>query len=312
MQPLVILVGPTAVGKTAASIGLAKALNGEIISGDSMQIFRGLDIGTAKITVSEMAGVPHHLLDIKEPWETFSVAEFKERADAAIAQIAGRGKMPILVGGTGFYINSVLYDYHFGEADCDLAYRQYLQQYAIQNGKEALWKLLNEQDPKSAQRLHSNDTKRVIRALEVLYVTGVPASERQYTVDKRSMRYQAAYLALNLPRDILYQRINQRVDLMIAQGLEQEVRQALVQGVPKNALSMTSLGYRQMIQYLDGEISLEKAIELIKRDTRHFAKRQLTWFRHDPNIQWVEKLGKSEAEIEAELLQLTRQTLRQG
>ena len=312
MQPLVILVGPTAVGKTAASIGLAKALNGEIISGDSMQIFRGLDIGTAKITVSEMAGVPHHLLDIKEPWETFSVAEFKERADAAIAQIAGRGKMPILVGGSGFYINSVLYDYHFGEADCDLAYRQYLQQYAIQNGKEALWKLLNEQDPKSAQRLHSNDTKRVIRALEVLYVTGVPASERQYTVDKRSMRYQAAYLALNLPRDILYQRINQRVDLMIAQGLEQEVRQALVQGVPKNALSMTSLGYRQMIQYLDGEISLEKAIELIKRDTRHFAKRQLTWFRHDPNIQWVEKLGKSEAEIEAELLQLTRQTLRQG
>ncbi len=138
MQPLVILVGPTAVGKTVASIGLAKALNGEIISGDSMQIFRGLDIGTAKITVSEMAGVPHHLLDIKEPWETFSVAEFKERADAAIAQIAGRGKLPILVGGTGFYINSVLYDYHFGEANCDLAYRQYLQQYVIQKWQRSL------------------------------------------------------------------------------------------------------------------------------------------------------------------------------
>lgn len=147
MQPLVILVGPTAVGKTAASIGLAKALNGEIISGDSMQVFRGLDIGTAKITASEMAGIPHHLLDIKEPWEAFSVAEFKERADAAIAQIAGRGKMPILVGGTGFYINSVLYDYHFGEADSDLAYRQQLQQYVTQHGKEALWKLLNKQDP---------------------------------------------------------------------------------------------------------------------------------------------------------------------
>ena len=311
MQPLVILVGPTAVGKTATSIGLAKALFGEIISGDSMQIFRGLDIGTAKITASEMAGVPHHLLDIKEPWETFSVAEFKERADAAIAQIAGRGKLPILVGGTGFYINSVLYDYHFGEANCDLAYRQYLQQYVAQHGKEALWKLLDEQDSKSAQRLHSNDTKRVIRALEVLHVTGVPVSERQHTVDKRSMRYQAAYLALNLPRDILYQRINQRVDLMIAQGLELEVRQALAQGVPKNALSMTSLGYRQMIQYLDGEISLEKAIELIKRDTRHFAKRQLTWFRHDPNIQWVEKQGKSDTEVEAQLLQLVRQTLAQ-
>lgn len=309
MQPLVILVGPTAVGKTAASIGLAKALNGEIISGDSMQVFRGLDIGTAKITASEMAGIPHHLLDIKEPWEAFSVAEFKERADAAIVQIAGRGKMPILVGGTGFYINSVLYDYHFGEADSDLAYRQQLQQYVTQHGKEALWKLLNKQDPKSAQRLHSNDTKRVMRALEVLHVTGIPASERQQTVDRQAMRYQAAYLALNLPRDILYQRINQRVDLMIAQGLEQEVRQALAQGVPKDALSMTSLGYRQMIQYLDGEISLEKAIDLIKRDTRHFAKRQLTWFRHDPNIQWVEKQGKSDAEVEAELLQLTRQAL---
>ncbi len=311
MQPLVILVGPTAVGKTAASIGLAKALNGEIISGDSMQVFRGLDIGTAKITASEMAGIPHHLLDIKEPWEAFSVAEFKERADAAIVQIAGRGKMPILVGGTGFYINSVLYDYHFGEADSDLAYRQQLQQYVTQHGKEALWKLLNKQDPKSAQRLHSNDTKRVMRALEVLHVTGIPASERQQTVDRQAMRYQAAYLALNLPRDILYQRINQRVDLMIAQGLEQEVRQALAQGVPKDALSMTSLGYRQMIQYLDGEISLEKAIDLIKRDTRHFAKRQLTWFRHDPNIQWVEKQGKSDAEVEAELVQLTRQALGQ-
>lgn len=309
MQPLVILVGPTAVGKTAASIGLAKALNGEIISGDSMQIFRGLNIGTAKITASEMAGVPHHLLDIKEPWETFSVAEFKERADAAIAQIAGRGRLPILVGGTGFYINSVLYDYHFGEADCDLAYRQYLQQYAAQYGKEALWKLLDAQDSKSAQRLHYNDIKRVIRALEVLHTTGVPASERQHVVDRQSMRYQAAYLALNLPRDILYQRINQRVDLMIAQGLEQEVRQALAQGVPENALSMTSLGYRQMIQYFNGEISLEKAIESIKRDTRHFAKRQLTWFRHDPNIQWIEKQGKSDAEIEAELLQLVRQAL---
>ena len=311
MQPLVILVGPTAVGKTAASIGLAKALNGEIISGDSMQVFRGLDIGTAKITASEMAGIPHHLLDIKEPWEAFSVAEFKERADAAIVQIAGRGKMPILVGGTGFYINSVLYDYHFGEADSDLAYRQQLQQYVTQHGKEALWKLLNKQDHKSAQRLHSNDTKRVMRALEVLHVTGIPASERQQTVDRQAMRYQAAYLALNLPRDILYQRINQRVDLMIAQGLEQEVRQALAQGVPKDALSMTSLGYRQMIQYLDGEISLEKAIDLIKRDTRHFAKRQLTWFRHDPNIQWVEKQGKSDAEVEAELVQLTRQALGQ-
>jgi tRNA dimethylallyltransferase len=297
------------VGKTAASIGLAKALNGEIISGDSMQIFRGLDIGTAKITPTEMAGVPHHLIDIKEPWETFSVAEFKERADAAIADIAQRGKLPILVGGTGFYVNSVLYDYHFGEADSDPAYRQELQDYLQQYGSEALWQRLQEQDPKSAERLHSNDTRRVMRALEVLHVTGIPASERQHTVDKQALRYQAAYLGLSLPREILYQRIDQRVDLMIAQGLEQEVRKALAQGVPQDALSMTSLGYRQMIQYFNGEISFDRAVELIKRDTRHFAKRQLTWFRHDPNLQWVEKQGKTEAQIEAELLQLVQKVL---
>lgn len=307
--PLVILVGPTAVGKTAASIGLAKALNGEIISGDSMQIFRGLDIGTAKITPEEMAGVPHHLIDIKDSWESFSAAEFKERADAAIADIYLRGKLPILVGGTGFYVNSVLYDYHFGETVTDEAYRQELTQYQEQHGKEALWQLLQQRDPQSAERLHSNDTKRIIRALEVLHLTGTPASQRQNTVDRQTMRYNAAYLALSLPRDMLYQRINQRVDLMMEQGLEQEVRRALDNGTPADALSMTSLGYRQMIQYLQGEISLEKAVELIKRDTRHFAKRQLTWFRHDPNIQWVDKEGKSEAEIEAELLQKVQQTL---
>lgn len=309
MNPLVILVGPTAVGKTAASIGLAKALHGEIISGDSMQIFRGLDIGTAKITSTEMEGIPHHLIDIKEPWEDFSVAEFKTLADAAISDIQKRGKLPIIVGGTGFYVNAVLYDYHFGEADTDEHYRKVLMDYQAEYGNQALWQLLDQQDPQSAQRLHCNDTKRVMRALEVLHMTGKPVSERQTVVDKQTMRYQAAYLGLSLPRDILYQRINLRVDQMMTQGLEQEVQQALKMGVPQNALSMTSLGYRQMIQYLNGEISIERAIELIKRDTRHFAKRQLTWFRHDPNLQWVEKQGKTEQQIEIELLQLVRQNV---
>ena len=308
-KSLVILVGPTAVGKTAASIGLAKALNGEIISGDSMQIFRGLDIGTAKITKEEMDGVPHHLIDIKEPYDSFSAAEFKRLADAAIADIHSRGKLPMIVGGTGFYVNSVLYEYHFGEADTDPAYREELQQFLDANGNEALWQLLQQKDPTSAERLHSNDTKRVMRALEVLYVTGKPASERQNAVDKQVMRYDAVYLALSLPRDVLYDRINHRVDIMMEQGLEQEVRDALAQGVPQDALSMTSLGYRQMIQYFNGEISLERAVELIKRDTRHFAKRQLTWFRHDPNIQWVEKQGKSEEQIQQELLHLVQQKL---
>ena len=302
LKPLVILVGPTAVGKTAASIGLAKALNGEIISGDSMQIFKGLDIGTAKITKEEMQGVPHHLIDIKEPWETFSVAEFKRLADEAIADIHDRGKMPIIVGGTGFYINSVLYEYHFGEADTDEAYRAELEQYAEAHGNEALWNILQEKDPDSAAKLHSNDTKRVIRALEVLHVTGIPASERQSTVDKQTMRYNAVYIALNMPREVLYDRINRRVDIMIQDGLEAEVRNALANGVAQDALSMTSIGYRQMIQYFNEEISFDRAVELIKRDTRHFAKRQLTWFRHDPNIQWVDKWGKTDEQVEAELL----------
>ena len=309
LKPLVILVGPTAVGKTAASIGLAKALNGEIISGDSMQIFRGLDIGTAKITKEEMQGVPHHLIDIKEPWETFSVAEFKRLADEAIADIHDRGKMPIIVGGTGFYINSVLYEYHFGEADTDEAYRAELEQYAEAHGNEALWNILQEKDPDSAAKLHSNDIKRVIRALEVLHVTGIPASERQSIVDKQTMRYNAVYIALNMPREMLYDRINRRVDIMIQDGLEAEVRTALANGTEQDALSMTSIGYRQMIQYFNEEISFDRAVELIKRDTRHFAKRQLTWFRHDPNIQWVDKWGKTDEQVEAELLALVHKKL---
>ena len=309
LKPLVILVGPTAVGKTAASIGLAKALNGEIISGDSMQIFKGLDIGTAKITKEEMQGVPHHLIDIKEPWETFSVAEFKRLADEAIADIQDRGKLPIIVGGTGFYINSVLYEYHFGEADTDEAYRAELEQYAEAHGNEALWNILQGKDPDSAAKLHSNDTKRVIRALEVLHVTGIPASERQSTVDKQTMRYNAVYIALNMPREVLYDRINRRVDIMIQDGLEAEVRNALANGVAQDALSMTSIGYRQMIQYFNEEISFDRAVELIKRDTRHFAKRQLTWFRHDPNIQWVDKWGKTDEQVEAELLAIVHDKL---
>ena len=310
LKPLVILVGPTAVGKTAASIGLAKALNGEIISGDSMQIFRGLDIGTAKITKEEMQGVPHHLIDIKEPWETFSVAEFKRLADEAIRDIHARGKLPIIVGGTGFYINSVLYEYHFGEADTDEAYRAELEQYAETYGNDALWNILQEKDPDSAAKLHSNDTKRVIRALEVLHVTGIPASERQSTVDKQTMRYNAVYIALNMPREVLYDRINRRVDIMIQDGLEAEVRTALANGTEQDALSMTSIGYRQMIQYFNEEISFDRAVELIKRDTRHFAKRQLTWFRHDPNIQWVDKWGKTDEQVEAELLAIVQKKLK--
>ena len=237
------------------------------------------------------------------------MAEFKRLADEAIADIHDRGKLPIIVGGTGFYINSVLYEYHFGEADTDEAYRAELEQYAEAHGNEALWNILQEKDPDSAAKLHSNDTKRVIRALEVLHVTGIPASERQSTVDKQTMRYNAVYIALNMPREVLYDRINRRVDIMIQDGLEAEVRNALANGVAQDALSMTSIGYRQMIEYFNEEISFDRAVELIKRDTRHFAKRQLTWFRHDPNIQWVDKWGKTDEQVEAELLAIVHDKL---
>lgn len=308
-RPIIVLVGPTAVGKTAASIALAQQLKGEIISGDSMQVYRGLDIGTAKIKREEMAGIPHHLLDIREPQEGFSAVEFKELADQAIAQIRQRGKLPLIVGGTGFYINSLIYEYHFGEAVTDEAYRREMMVLAEQQGKEMLHRRLAAVDEKSAARLHVNDVKRVIRALEVYHVTGKPLSEMENGVNKQRLRYPTIYLALGMERAKLYERINQRVDLMIEQGLVEETKQALAAGTAPTALSMTSLGYRQIVQYLQGEISLEQAIEWIKRDTRHFAKRQLTWFRHDPNIIWVMKDGQSEEKIQQQLLQIIREAM---
>ena len=301
-KPIVVLVGPTAVGKTAASIALAQQLNGEIISGDSMQIYRGLDIGTAKITPEEMQGVTHHLLDIRDIEENFSAADFKVEADKVIADIHQRGKLPIIVGGTGFYINSLIYEYHFGEAITDEAYRTELQAFVDIHGKEALHQRLAEIDATTAARLHANDVKRVMRALEVYHVTGKPLSSMENQVNKQVLRYPTVYLGLGMERERLYERINQRVDLMMEQGLLEETKTALAKGVSPQAQSMTSLGYRQIIQYLQGEVSLEKAIELIKRDTRHFAKRQLTWFRHDPNLIWVMKDGKTEEEVETELL----------
>ena len=305
--PLILLAGPTAVGKTKASISLAKAVNGEIISGDSMQIYRGLDIGTAKITTEEMEGITHHLIDIKDPTEPFNASEFKMLADAAISDIAARGKVPILVGGTGFYINTVLYEYHLGETDTDPEYRKELTALEATEGRKAVWEKLREVDPKSAEKLHYNDLPRVIRALEVYHCTGIPASSRQQNVDKKKMRYNALYLALNMSREILYERINRRVDLMISDGLEEEVKRALDLGVPENAQAMVSIGYREMVDYLKGEISLERAVELIKQNTRHFAKRQLTWFRHDENIHWIDKTDKSEEDVEKEILQAVRE-----
>lgn len=301
--PLVLLAGPTAVGKTAASLELAKALNGEIISGDSMQVFRGFDIGTAKIKPEEMAGIKHHLIDILAPDATFSAAEFQALADEKIAEIAGRGHVPILVGGTGFYINSVLYAYHFAQAGEDSGYREALRDILEKQGPEALLRQLEAVDPQSAARLHLHDTKRIMRALEVYHVTGRPMSEAAAGVDKHIPRYKMVYQALNLDRQKLYERIDQRVEAMLAQGWLDEVQKLLAAGVPKDCQAMQGLGYRQLVAYLEGAESWERTVEVIKRDTRHFAKRQLTWFRHDPHLLWVNKDQKSDADIFQELLQ---------
>lgn len=308
-SPLIILVGPTAVGKTQASIHLAREIGGEIISGDSMQVFRGLDIGTAKITKEEMAGIPHHLIDIKNPEESFSVAEFKVLVDEQIAQIAQRGKVPILVGGTGLYINGVIYEYHFGEAASDEAYRRELLALAQQKGNAPLHAQLEKVDPKSALRIHLNDTKRIVRALEIYHVTGSPMSDREGGPNRNSPRYPIVYLALDMPREQLYTRINQRVDQMLAKGWLDEVRHLLDSGVPQEAFAFQGLGYRQLVAHLGGGLSLGEAVELIKRDTRHFAKRQLTWFRHDPNIFWVCKDGQSDQTINQVLQDHVRQNL---
>jgi len=284
---LLVLLGPTAVGKTRTSIELAKAWNAEIISGDSMQVYRGMDIGTAKITTAEMDGVPHHLIDICEPDHPFSVAEFQERCRTLIAEITARGKLPMIVGGTGLYIESVAYSYEFSEAGSDEAFRDEQQRYAEEYGGEALLARLREVDPAAADRLHVNDQRRIVRALEVYHLTGMTMSERLEGQRKVSP-YDLCLIALTMDRKKLYARIEQRVDAMIADGLIAEVQGLLDRNISPSNISMQGLGYKEIVRYLQGEYTLETAVELLKRDTRRFAKRQLSWFRHMNEIEWVE------------------------
>lgn len=288
-QPLIILTGPTAVGKTALSIGLAKAIGGEIISADSMQVYRGMDIGTAKIHPEEMQGVPHHLIDILSPQEAFHVADFQKRCKRCMQEIYGRGRIPILVGGTGFYIQAVLYDIAFQETAAEEGYRQQLEQEARTQGAAALHQKLAAVDPESARQIHPNNIKRVIRALEYYQQTGKPISEHNQEERQKSSPYHFAYYVLNLPRDILYERINKRVEQMRQEGLEEEVRRLLQEGCEPSMVSMQGLGYKEMIAALQGEISVEEAYAKIKQETRHFAKRQLTWFRRERDVIWIQK-----------------------
>lgn len=288
-KPLVILTGPTAVGKTKASIGLAKAIGGEIISADSMQVYKQMDIGSAKIKPSEMEGVPHYLVDILEPDEEFHVVLFQQMAKQAIQKIYEKGKIPILVGGTGFYIQAVLYDIDFSENEKDTSYREELEKLAQTKGAEYLHDLLREVDEKSAQDIHANNVKRVIRALEYFHQTGEKISEHNEEQRKKVSPYNFSYFVLNDERAHLYEKINLRVDQMINEGLVSEVQSLKEKGYTRDMVSMQGLGYKEMLDCLDNKCSLDEAVEIIKRDTRHFAKRQITWFKRESDVTWIDK-----------------------
>lgn len=287
--PLIILTGPTAVGKTALSLRLAKAVGGEILSADSMQVYQHMDIGSAKIAPEEMEGIPHHLIDVLEPWEDFNVVLFQKMAKEAMAGIYERGNIPIITGGTGFYIQAVLYDIDFTENEENTEYRRELGRLAEEKGNAYLHGLLQEADPESAKAIHENNRKRVIRALEFHKLTGRKISEHNENERKKEAAYNAAYFVLADDRDILYRNIDARVDRMMEAGLVEEVKRLRDMGCTKDMVSMQGLGYKEILGYLEGEISLERAVYLIKRDTRHFAKRQLTWFRRERDVIWVPK-----------------------
>ncbi|CAM3519735.1 tRNA (adenosine(37)-N6)-dimethylallyltransferase MiaA [Marinicrinis lubricantis] len=282
---LLVLIGPTAVGKTKLSLELAKMLNAEIISGDSMQVYRGMDIGTAKATPEERAVVPHHLIDIRNPDEPYSVSEFQSMSERLIEDITARGKLPFIVGGTGLYIESVCYKFEFSSAGQDDAYRKKLQDMVQRDGPQAVHLMLEHIDPDSAKRIHVNNYRRVIRALEIYHITGKTATAFLQGQKKESP-YELCIVGLTMDRAKLYQRIEQRIDEMMEQGLLEEVRRLLNQGYHRDMVSMQALGYKEIIGYLEGEYPLDAAVELLKRDTRRFAKRQLSWFRHMENIHW--------------------------
>ncbi len=297
MEKLVILTGPTAVGKTALSINLAKAKGGEIISADCMQVYRGMDIGTAKIRPEEMQGVRHHLIDCIDPDEEFHVVRFKELALSAMRDINSRGKLPIICGGTGFYIQALLYDIQFTDQAVDYDYRAALENFADNYGNEALKEKLAMVDKESADSIPAANRKRIIRALEYYHQTGETFSEHNKRERDRKSPYNFAYFVLNDNRDLLYNRIDARVDKMFDEGLEREVRALVSKGYHKGLTSMDGIGYKEMLSYIDGELSLEEAKDLIKQNSRHYAKRQLTWFRREKEVTWLDKNSYSDDEI---------------
>lgn len=286
--PLLILTGPTAVGKTALSIALAREVQGEIISADSMQVYRYMDIGSAKIRKEEMCGVPHYLIDCLNPEEEFNIYVFQQMAKKAMAQIYANGHVPIVVGGTGFYIQSLIYDILFEEEEDD-GIRQKYEQLLTEKGEKYLHDLLEKVDTVSAEKIHFHNNKRVIRALEFYEKNHYPISEHNEMQQHRESPYEFRYFVLNDDREKLYQKIELRVDEMVQNGLIDEVKHLKEMGYHRGMVSMQGLGYKEILDYLDDEITLEEAIYRIKRDTRHFAKRQLTWFRRERDVIWVDK-----------------------
>ena len=298
-RPMVILTGPTAVGKTALSIELAKKINGSIISADSMQVYRHMDIGYAKVMPEEMDGVRHYLIDEFEPDEEFHVVKFVERAKEHLEEIYAEGKIPIIAGGTGFYIQALLYDIDFTEQECDEAYRAELELLAAEKGADYLHNMLREVDPASADAIHANNIKRVIRALEFYHQTGTKISEHNEKEREKEAAYRSAYFVLTDERKRLYERIDRRVEKMMEQGLPEEVEALRKRGLKRENVSMQGLGYKELFGYFEGEYPLEEAVRIIQRDTRHFAKRQLTWFRRERDVIWIDKsiVGRDEDKL---------------
>ncbi|HHW02759.1 MAG TPA: tRNA (adenosine(37)-N6)-dimethylallyltransferase MiaA [Thermoanaerobacterales bacterium] len=287
-KPLLVIVGPTAVGKTEIAIEVARKLNAEIISADSMQIYKYMDIGTAKPSRAEQRGIRHHMIDILNPDQDFSVADFQSMVKQCIEDIVSRHKLPLLSGGTGLYVNAVCYNYTFSEFEKDEALREQLRNQALKYGNEFLYDKLEKLDPDAARKIHPNNLRRIIRALEVCIKTGCTFSSYEEKTKKQKSLYDLFMFGLTRPRDELYRRINERVQQMIKKGLVEEVKRLLDMGYSRDLNAMQGLGYRQIIDYLDGKITLEEAIYLISRDTRRYAKRQYTWFLRDKNIVWMD------------------------
>lgn len=288
-KPLIVLTGPTAVGKTKLSIALAKAVNGEIISADSMQVYRYMDVGSAKITPDEMDGVPHHLVDVLDPTEDFNIVLFQQLAKKSMEEIYSKGRIPILVGGTGFYIQAITRDIDFTQSEQDDSYRQELEALAAEKGSSFLHDMLASVDPKSAEDIHENNVKRVIRALEFYKQNGTRISEHNEEQKEHVSPYNLAYFVLNAPRPLIYERIDARVDEMLKNGLVEEVKTLQRMGCHRGMVSMQGLGYKEILTWLEGEYPYDEAVRILKRDTRHFAKRQLTWFRREGEVTWVDK-----------------------